>query len=348
MCSYNKLMKKQKKLTILFIILAIGLRLSIIASLSFAYLKHTESDETNLDKAIDEETADNDLESNENETEESEDTSEGADTSNEEDDTDGDRDDEDNASPISDDSIKDNDNNDTTTQEEDDTQEDGENGNGEDEDLTPPPPPPPPPDPAIILCLGDSVTKGHPYEGSSNTYPSKLQTKLDSAYGSDEYSVINQGVNGYRADQVLANVNAWLNQYNPDIVLLMIGGNDLNQDLSPESTYEEIVSVITQTANETAQIVTTCQSHTNPDNTHPKVIVSAFIPNNLYDYWGSYAIAFYNTALANKGFANYFTSNWTDLYDTATSQAKTSLMSDSTHPNASGYELMAQNWFEMF
>jgi len=197
-----------------------------------------------------------------------------------------------------------------------------------------------------ILCLGDSVTNGYPYTGTGYTYPVQLQSKLDSAYGIGKVEIINQGVNGYRADQVLANVSTWLSQNNPDIVILMVGGNDLNQGLTTESTPEEIFAVINQTANEVQQINSICKAYTNPDNSHPQVIVSAFIPNNYEGVWGSAAISLYNSVLSGKGLDGYFTSNWDSLYDESTLQAKTSLMYDTLHPNSSGYAIIANNWYQ--
>ncbi len=328
-------MNKPKKLSILLIISYLFIRFLLLSTFLYAYSKHTNKSEEEFESAIEEHTDQDRSDDSGSDTDKSEDSSQEDSSSNleigeENESTDTTSDDSNNQA--------------NTSQDDQDPQEQQDQENNGNNDPTPTPPPSP--DPAVILCLGDSVTKGYPYEGTSNTYPTKLQTKLNNTYGADEYSVINQGVNGYRADQVLANVSAWLNQYNPDIVLLMIGGNDLNQDLSPESTYEEIISVINQTANETGQIVNICNAHTNPNSTHPKVIISAFIPNNLYDFWGSSALALYNSALSSKGFAYYFTSNWTDFYDGSTMQAKTALMHDSTHPNATGYEIMAQNWFE--
>jgi len=328
-------MNRPKKLSILFIILSLFIRFIVLGTFFYAYSKHTNKTEEEFESVIEKQTDQDRSDDSESDADNSEDSSQEDSTSNlevgeENESTDTTSDDSNNQA--------------NTSQDDQDPQEkqDQDNNDNDDTHTTPPPPP----DPSIILCLGDSVTKGHPYEDTSNTYPAKLQTKLDNTYGTNEYSVINQGVNGYRADQVLANVSTWLSQYNPDIVLLMVGGNDLNQDLSPESTYEEIISVINQTANETAQIVNICASYTNPDSTHPKVIVSAFIPNNLYDFWGSSAIALYNSALSGKGFAYYFTANWTDFYDVSTMQAKKAWMYDSTHPNIGGYDIMAQNWFE--
>jgi lysophospholipase L1-like esterase len=208
------------------------------------------------------------------------------------------------------------------------------------------PEPEPEPEVSIISCFGDSVTLGTPYAGTSNTYPAKLQSLINSNFGSGSFVVINRGVGGYRADQVLASTPSWLSSDNPKVVLLMVGGNDLNQELTIDSTLEEIQAVVAQTVSEVQQIVNICKAHTNPDGTHPRVILSAFIPNNYQGVWGSMAIAYYNSGLSGvTGEDVYFTDNWSDFYDTSTFQAKTSLMYDTFHPNASGYSIIAGNWY---
>ena len=93
-----------------------------------------------------------------------------------------------------------------------------------------------------VSCLGDSITNGYPYAGTENTYPARLLSMLEAAYGLGSFEVINHGVNGYRADQVLAdlqNLN-WMAQDNPDFVLLTVGGNDLAQEANPFNLFQVI------------------------------------------------------------------------------------------------------------
>lgn len=216
---------------------------------------------------------------------------------------------------------------------------------GEQPQPEPEPEPPPPPEPTVIQCLGDSITYGSPYGGSSSTYPARLQAKLNAAFGAGTTTVINRGVGGFRADQVLASVGAWLQADNPDIVLLKIGGNDLIQETVPQ-TPEKFLQVVSQTKSEVQQIVNVVKAHTNPDGSHPKVILSAFIPNLYEGVLGSAGIAYYNSNLSTVSNVNrYFTSNWNSFYDGNTGQAKTSLMADAFHPNSTGYSIMADNWY---
>lgn len=196
--------------------------------------------------------------------------------------------------------------------------------------------------PPVISCLGDSITNGYPYAGTENTYPAQLLTALQAAYGPVSYEVVNHGVNGYRADQVLAdlqNLN-WMAEDSPDFVLLMVGGNDLAQEANPFN----VLDVIDQTVTEVQAIVDLVVAHTNPDGSAPRIIVSAFTP--ILDTSGSLALSLYNDSLESDltGADVWFTENWDDFYDPATGQARPVLMSDVVHPNADGYSVMAENW----
>lgn len=199
-----------------------------------------------------------------------------------------------------------------------------------------------------ILTLGDSVTHGYPYIGTSSTYPAKLQIMIDENFGVG-HTVINRGVSGYRADQVLLGLQTegWLATDNPDYVLLMVGGNDLAQEIDPLD-ITTIPVVIDNTVAEVQDIIDLINNHTNSDGSTPQIIVSAFIPNNLSGIGGTLVVAAYNNDLKNDltDYDVYFETNWDDFYDSGTGQADTSLMADSAHPNVQGYELMANNWYQ--
>jgi len=188
-----------------------------------------------------------------------------------------------------------------------------------------------------VSCLGDSITEGIPYSGTENTYPARLQVMLDAVYGSGNFEVINHGVGGWRADQVRDHTQGWMEQDNPDYVLLLVGGNDLAQLQSIESTVAEVQAIV--------DLVT---AHTNPDDSHLQIIVSA-IPPNLISELATWWVSVYNDSLESDltGVDLWFTSNWDDFYDPDTGQADASLMADAVHPNVEGYVVMAENWFEV-
>jgi len=198
---------------------------------------------------------------------------------------------------------------------------------------------------SVVSCLGDSITNGYPYWGTESTYPARLQAQLDVAYGPGSFDVINHGVDGYRADQVLAdleNLN-WMAK-DPDFVLLMVGGNDLTQEAGGDPA--KLPEVISRTVGEVQDIVNVVITHTNADGSHPQIIVSAIIPTTVT--LESLAVWSYNSSLESDltGVHLWITDNWDDFYDPLTGHARESLMYDSVHPNADGYLVMAENWFE--
>ena len=201
-----------------------------------------------------------------------------------------------------------------------------------------------------VSCLGDSLTASYPYEGSDNTYPARLQVLLAGHYGSGIFQVINRGISGHRADQVLNDLQSegWMAQDNPDTVLLMVGGNDLAQEIQYPWQLWQVVEVVAQTTAEVQQIINTVKAHTNPGGMHPQIIVSAVPPNLLNGVFGSLAVDYYNDSLSSEltDVDLWITSNWDDLYDPVAGTAQASLMSDDVHPNVEGYSIMAQNWYE--
>lgn len=216
--------------------------------------------------------------------------------------------------------------------------DDGDDGGG-DGDGTPPS------EPATIFCFGDSLTEGYPYQGESTTYPAYLQVMLDNAYGSGLYTVTNYGDTGKRADEILAMIQSegWLNE-DPDIVLLLAGGNDLTQDITGGYTINQ---AITRTIEDMQDIVNLVKAHTNGNGSAPQLIVSVTLPTTSA-LVTAFVVSPYNTSLQASltGMDLFITTNWTDFYDEANSKADETLMSDTIHANEAGYQVMAENWKE--
>lgn len=83
-----------------------------------------------------------------------------------------------------------------------------------------------------ILCVGDSHTYGTGVE-RFETYPAQLQRLLNQAGGTTRFEVTNLGVPGSNSAQVRHRLPQYLELYEPDLVIVLIGVNDY---WNPEET----------------------------------------------------------------------------------------------------------------
>ena len=239
--------------------------------------------------------------------------------------------------------------------------------------------------PVIITCLGDSVTHSYPYglgdgqEDISKTYPGQLATLLDEdqLYQAKNFEVHNHGINGETAGGLWNKLDpghpdfANLLQHDPDFVLLMIGGNDI-----ADATPETLSAIIDETVIEVGSCIEIIKEHTNSDGSHPTLIFSTFIPNNLEEgilgSLGTYAIGQYNsdlnTAWAGSGWQAMLEdddikieTNW-NLWTASPPGLRESYgifdralhaymqypenPDDKVHPNDQGYGVLAANFFD--
>src|SRR5262245_59840417 len=92
----------------------------------------------------------------------------------------------------------------------------------------------------VILAFGDSVTAGFGVYPELS-YPSQLQRELEQrGYA---YRVVNQGVSGATTVEGLGRLQCALS-LQPEIVILELGGNDLEYRIPPEVTRENLRKMI--------------------------------------------------------------------------------------------------------
>jgi acyl-CoA thioesterase-1 len=177
-----------------------------------------------------------------------------------------------------------------------------------------------------VACVGDSITMG-------STYPDKLQVMLGSYY-----SVKNFGLSGSTVsmDSKLPYMEApqfqWAKNFQPDIVLIILGTNDANPEVvynetSFESDYTELVCSFLQL--ESAPQVVVVNS--------PPMFVESTSPYN-------------NTCLTIDLFPKI--ENVADLYDLYSVDLYTTFgnhsdyFMDGIHPNERGSQLIASTLCE--
>jgi len=86
-----------------------------------------------------------------------------------------------------------------------------------------------------ILCLGESTTAN----GEGNSYPRQLERILNKRNIGVTFKVINKGIPGTNSTSIVEKLENYINKYNPDIIIAMMGINDHETDTA---AYEEIPS----------------------------------------------------------------------------------------------------------
>lgn len=99
----------------------------------------------------------------------------------------------------------------------------------------------------IILAFGDSLTAGYGVE-KAQSYPTVLAELSDR-------TVINAGISGETTAEGLARLPSVLDQTNPDLMILLEGGNDIlrSQDLS--QTEANLAAMIELAQNRDVEVV---------------------------------------------------------------------------------------------
>lgn len=168
------------------------------------------------------------------------------------------------------------------------------------------------PDDAVILAFGDSLTYG---TGASRLkdYPNILAelTSLD---------VINEGVPGEISSEGLKRLPALLDEYQPKLLILIHGGNDILRKIPPEQTANNLNKMIEEATSRHIDIVMLGVPQPNP--------------------WMLTSADFYRRVAENRNVP-------IDLDTLPDILGDNSLKSDMVHPNDAGYRLMADNIFKL-
>ncbi|GHJ49266.1 hypothetical protein Cs7R123_66080 [Catellatospora sp. TT07R-123] len=187
--------------------------------------------------------------------------------------------------------------------------------------------------PIKIMPLGDSITWGVG-SPSTSSYRAALWQRLvaQAGYavdfvGSQQSGSLpdtdNEGHSGWRIDQIAASATGWLNTYQPDVVLLHIGTNDMNQNYDVANAPARLAALIDQilAARPTAT-----------------VLVAKIIP--ALDAGIQSRINTFNAAVPGIVSARGARAKLVDL-----SVLGSADLADTLHPNDAGYARMAVRWY---
>jgi lysophospholipase L1-like esterase len=105
-------------------------------------------------------------------------------------------------------------------------------------------------DPAVVACLGDSITEGY-LLASGESYPAQLA-------GITGKTVHNEGVGGTRSSYGVSIVGSVLDRYSPGYMPILYGVNDLIHGVSQDEIIANLRTMIRAAkANSTVPIVAT-------------------------------------------------------------------------------------------
>lgn len=160
---------------------------------------------------------------------------------------------------------------------------------------------------AVILAFGDSLTYGN---GASfkESYPSVLARRI-------ERKVINAGIPGELSSDALARLPAELEKHHPDILILCHGGNDLLQKKDETALRRNLEAMVDFAQTRHIDVILIAV---------PEFGLLYLTPHPLYkEIAGQYQLPIENDILSDLLHDNRY-------------------KSDLIHPNAAGYEKMAE------
>lgn len=100
-----------------------------------------------------------------------------------------------------------------------------------------------------IVCYGNSITNGYKvgsWERVDAPYPETLAKLMQKNWNNQKIIVQNEGHNGWRSDQALANLKRLVLNKNPQVVTLMFGINDAYSNFSEALYLQKMQAIVRQ------------------------------------------------------------------------------------------------------
>ena len=201
------------------------------------------------------------------------------------------------------------------------------------------------PNPIRIMPLGDSITYGSSSTGTTGVgYRRPLyQSLVGAGYSVDfvgsqtdpldspqDFDRNHEGHRGWRADAIRANITGWLNSTPADVVLLHIGTNDITLNQGATSTASEI-----------GQILDLIDDWEEANN-EVWVILACIINRN--DLWAGTTTTL-NGLIQTLANARIAAGDKVVVVNMESALSYPGDLSDTVHPNDTGYGKMAAVWF---
>lgn len=156
-----------------------------------------------------------------------------------------------------------------------------------------------------VVVFGDSLVEGIGAE-SGGDFPSQLERLIGA-------SVINAGIAGDTTTEALMRFDSDVIAHDPKVVIILLGGNDALQNVSPDTTFANIETMIARSRAYGAGVIL--------------IGVRGGLHNTEYKKRFKSLSRTYETAYIQDAHKGIFRDK--------------DLMADAIHPNTAGYEIIA-------
>jgi lysophospholipase L1-like esterase len=129
-----------------------------------------------------------------------------------------------------------------------------------------------------IVCLGDSIT-GQPNLRRYLKWPAILECMIEAASGEGSVHVVNRGIGGDATAGALKRIQNDVLDEKPDIVVILLGGNDAGGKRPPEEVRENLAVIVRKCRTAGARVLL-MQYHVLPNPDSPETAWSHLDDNN--------------------------------------------------------------------
>ena len=194
--------------------------------------------------------------------------------------------------------------------------------------------PPAAPNNKPIVCLGDSLTEGYGASSpgavdKSNSYPAFLQKKVS-------IQVINAGISGDTSADALARTARDVLSNDPQLVIILLGGNDFLRRRDAEQAKKDLQAIIDMVRGGGREVYLASFIGDAAWEAAYLELIPDILNSGVIELLGGYK-KIYAELRAKNTDIGFIPNIWAGIDSTN--------MSDPIHPNAKGYNKMADNIF---